>query len=172
MVLKGQQEATNALIKLKGQASAFEGMVDKNINLMLNISNELPRTGIPVLNRAIQRGQRELLSDDRAIRLYDAVQTVVTEYARMMGSMGMSGAVITNEQRDIANKFIDAGFSHDALVNVSKFLKQEMNNKIQSLNETISGTIGGIPTLPGEQTPSPKPSGNLPAGVKNIRILP
>jgi hypothetical protein len=150
MVLKGQKEATAGLIKLRANAGAFEGMVDRNINLMVDISKNLPRTSIPVLNDAIRTGQIRLLSDPNAIKLYDAVQTVVTEYARMMGSMGIGGAVIQNEQRAIANKFIEAGFTHKALVEVSKFLKSEMQNKIDALDSSVQESVGKIPSLPGE----------------------
>ena len=150
MVLRGQKEATAGLIKLRENSGAFEGMVDRNITLMTNISKNLDRTQIPVLNDVLRTGQIKLLSDPNAIKLYDAVQTVVTEYARMMGSMGVGASVIQNEQRAIANKFIEAGFTHDALVEVSKFLKLEMRNKIDALDTSVQGSVGQIPSLPGE----------------------
>lgn len=158
MILKGQKEATTGLIKLRENSGAFEGMVDRNITLMTNISKNLDRTQIPVLNDALRTGQIRLLSDPNAIKLYDAVQTVVTEYARMMGSMGIGAAVIQNEQRAIANKFISAGFTHEALVDVSKFLKAEMKNKLDALDASVKGSVGQIPTLPGE-APNVRPGG-------------
>ena len=161
MILKGQKEATTGLIKLRENSGAFEGMVDRNINLMVNISKNLPRTGIPILNDAIRTGQIRGLSDPNAIKLYDAVQTVVTEYARMMGSMGVGAAVIQNEQRAIANKFIEAGFTHKALVEVSKFLKAEMKNKLDALDQSVKGSVGQIPSLPGE-APNVRPGGVTP----------
>jgi hypothetical protein len=158
MILKGERQASAGLIKLRENSGAFEGMVDRNITLMTNISKNLPRTQIPVLNGVLRTGQIKLLSDPNAIKLYNAVQTVVTEYARMMGSMGMGTAVIQNEQRAIANKFIEAGFTHDALVEVSKFLKSEMQNKIDALDSSVKQSVGAIPSLPGE-APSTRPFG-------------
>lgn len=152
MVLKGQKEATAGLIKLRENSGAFEGMVDRNIKLMTNISKNLDRTQIPILNDVLRTGQIKLLSDPNAIKLYDAVQTVVTEYARMMGSMGIGGAVIQNEQRAIANKFIEAGFTTEALIDVSNFLKAEMKNKLDALDTSVKGSVGQIPSLPGEPT--------------------
>lgn len=131
---KTNQTALSQVTKQADMVGAFEKNALKNLDLALSASDKVDRTGVPVLNRWLLAGQKELAGDPDVSRFHAANTTFINEYAKIMsGSMGntpVSDSLRKETESLLATKDTPAQYKA-----ATDLMKQEMANRIKGFNE-------------------------------------
>jgi hypothetical protein len=139
----------SALQKVAGTTElirASEQTVEKNLQIALRLSHKVGGpTGVPVFNRWIQSGRKNIAGDADVAALNQAVGTVADEYAKVMTTTNGAGAGMTSDSaRNEAYKRINAAMTPQQLEAVVGVMRQEMQNRLQSYQETQTGILNSI----------------------------
>lgn len=137
--LKAYQSALMDISKFNNRVVNFEATANKNLDLALSLSKNVPRTGSPLANRYDLWVKGQLKGDPATLAYQNAIYTAATEYAKVVTGQ-TTGAAVTDAARKEANRILNASFSEEDLQAVSQVMRQEMRNRITSLNETIQNT--------------------------------
>lgn len=126
-----------ALLQLTKQEQAvgnFEKTAVRNLDIALEQSNKVNRTGIPVLNRWIMAGQKELLGDPEVSAFHVANETFVSEYAKIMsGSMG--NTVVSDSLRKEVHSMLATKNTKEQYKAATDIMRREMKNRIEGFKE-------------------------------------
>lgn len=139
------------LTKQEGQVGAFERNAIRNADIALQNSRAVDRTGMPVLNRWLLSGMKNVAGDPDVAKFNQANDTFVSEYAKIMsGSMGNSP--VSDSLRKEVHTLLstkDTPEQYEAVVNQ---MKLEMRNRMIGFDEQkkqIRGSMGGSQRAPG-----------------------
>src|SRR5205085_1463961 len=83
---------------------AFERNATRNADIALANSAKVDRTGVPVVNRWLLAGMKEIAGDKDVATFHQANETFINEYAKIMsGSMGNTAVTdsLRKEARDM-----------------------------------------------------------------------
>lgn len=120
----------------EGNVMAYEANATKQMDMVLALNNQVPRSQVPAINKAILAGQTEIEGDPQATKLMNAVLTASTEYAKVMSGGTGSAAASSDASRKEAQRLMEASMNPQQLAAVIQQEKQSMRNRIQGFAET------------------------------------
>jgi hypothetical protein len=157
-------QAMGALTKQQNMVGAFEATANKNLDLALQLSANVDRTGSPLINRGLQAWRTGVTSDPDTKAFVNALVAARTEYAKVLsGATGSTG--VTDSARHEAEQLFSTVDSPETLQKVIGVAKQEMRNRMDSfteqqarLKDSLTGA-GPAPTSAAPTAPSGTPAG-------------
>jgi hypothetical protein len=152
----------NQLTKQATMIGGFERNAQKNLEVALQLSDQVDRTGVPVFNKWIQSGQKSLAGNPSVSAFNAANETFVNEYAKIMsGSMG--NTPVSDAARQHAHDLLSTVQTKDQYNAVVNVLKQDMGNRISGMNEELAARKSGLSGQPAPQAnqSQPKTSGKV-----------
>jgi hypothetical protein len=164
---KALQTSLANLQKQTDMMQKSEKGFQNNMQLALELSNKVDRTGAPLLNKWLLGG-RAALGDPDVAALDAAITTAATDYARIMsGQTGAGGTPISTAEE--ARNLIRKELSHKQFSAVADVLYRDIqgqHNAVDSQRQTILGAMQQF----GQGQPSPygseataHPQGDQPA---------
>ena len=124
------------LQKQKTMVGAFEKNATRNADIALRLSNQADRTGVPVFNSWLQRGQKSIAGNPTVSAFNAANETFVNEYAKIMsGSMG--NTPVSDSARQHAHDMLNTQQTPEQYNAVVKILKEEMKNRMIGFEEEL-----------------------------------
>ena len=121
--------ALSQLSKQKAMVGAFEKNFVKNADLALQASNDVDRTGIPIVNKWLQAGKKATTSQPELRRFDIALKATVNEYAKIIsGSMGNT-AMAEGEIKKVEG-LLNAAQTPEDVESVIDFMKLETANRM------------------------------------------
>jgi hypothetical protein len=167
---KASQSALTQLSKQEAMVGAFEKNFIKNADLAIEQSNKVDRTGVPVINRWVLAGKKNISGDPDVAVLDTAIKASVNEYTKIIsGSMG-NAAMAEGEIKKV-NDLLNSAQTPQQVLAVLTFMKKETGNRMSSFAdqkaEITRGMRGGAPA-PAAAASAP---GALPAGwsIKKVK---
>lgn len=154
MDAKAAGGALNQLTKSKTMNAAFEKTANANAEIALGLSDKLPRTGMPLLNGAIQ-AVRAGTGSPEATQFAAANETFVAEYAKIM-SGGMGNGPVSDAARGKAEKLLTTAMTAEQYKGNVRLLQREMGNRMKGFDDeekALRGRLGGK-----TETPSATPA--------------
>ena len=157
----GNTASATSLKKLQTQENmvgSFERNFNRNADIVLEQSNKVDRTGIPLVNKWIQAGKRAGTSDPE-LKAYDvAVKAVSNEYAKIVsGSMGNT-AMAESEIRKMEG-LLNAAQTPEDVKGVLAMMKRDTANRMKGFAEEKAALIGGMRSNPkAKQSDVPTPT--------------
>ncbi len=116
-----------SLQRTRDSINAFEGTARKNLDQFMNVAQKTVDSGFPFVNNVFRGGAR-VLGDPNAAN-FEAARTVAfTEIAKVLNNP-TSSAVLSDSARKEAEKVLNGSYTVKQLVEVSKLLKQDMENR-------------------------------------------
>jgi hypothetical protein len=161
---KVAQGSLQKITPMINQISASEATVEKNAGYALQLASKVNGpTGVPVLNRWIQAGRKNLAGDPDVAQLQAAIGTVADEYAKVMTTNTGSGGITSDAARNSAYSRINAAMTPTQLAAVIQTMKVEMANRLDSLRQqqaqlTNELRHGGPPPMNADGTAQPAPA--------------
>ena len=144
------KSALAQLTKQEQMVGAFEKNALKNLDIALQASKEVDRTGVPVLNRWLLAGRKSLAGDPAVSKFHAANTTFINEYAKIMsGSMG--NTVVSDSLRKETESLLatkDTPEQYEATVNL---MKQEMANRMKGFAEQKNELVGSMKNNPAKK---------------------
>jgi len=163
LVRKTQGQALGQLQKQYTMVSAFEKNAQKNAALALQAADKVDNTGSPIVNKWIQSGQKIITGNPEVNAFNAANETFVNEYAKIMsGSMG--NTPVSDSARAHAHEMLSTIQAPEDYKAVHAVLKQEMDNRMQGLQEELLASKQGMYVKPSvfgakqPQTPANAPT--------------
>jgi hypothetical protein len=173
--------ALGALTKQQALVSSFEKNAEKNAEMALQLSRGVDRTGSPWANEWVQAAQRKITGSTPLAQFSAANDTFLSEYAKIMGSANAQGSGATSDTAMAhARAMLNTAMSNGTYAGVIATLRQEMNNRLASMEETrqgylrqLSGTVKAGASAPGAPAaPPPHPQARtLPASIASDPIF-
>lgn len=147
------------LTSLRGKIGTYISTFDKNLDALRSVIPKGAAGSVPIINRWIQAGRKEVQGDPDVARLNTWMTAVRDEYARIL-SGATGGAGITDAARNEADGIISKIDSIPAMYATLDAMHAESRNRVNSLDTAISDLRGqlrsGSPTKP---EAAPKPQG-------------
>lgn len=157
------------LAKNRDAVEAFEMTTQKNMDLALEVSRRVDRTGIPLANKIIMPAQKWL--GNTGIAEWDAAITpVIFEYARVVSTVS-GGNITTDSAREEISKLLPPISSPDQVEDVLAIMRQEMQNRIAAYEIQYSSSLGKIRNIGSEAAGVDTGRGAVPTSGKSPRVL-
>ena len=141
----GSQKALSDTQKTAAKIGAWEHSASRQADIALGLSQQVSRSGSPILNDWILSG-RQATGDPTVAAFNNSVDTLAEEYARVMGG-GNSSA--TDSSRALAHKMLNSAMSQQQFQRVVTLMKQEMSTRAQALQESTMHQQSMIYDAPG-----------------------
>ncbi len=132
-----------ALQKQRDAISSFENTALKNIDIFLDTAGKVVDTGSPLANTPVRAVTGKALgSPDQAA--YDtARQVAINEVAKIISNPNLSGQLSDSARHEV-EAFNPTNATLGQSVAVMRVLKQDMANRAQSMDQTLSEIRGRI----------------------------
>lgn len=164
-MFSGQEGALKGLDKLRSNVESFEGTALREANQALDLSRTVDRGSAPILNRWVLAGRKAVSGDAGVTNLDNAVNSFVSEYARIMSNPGASGGVTSDHARDDAKARLSSTMNQQQFESAVSYLKAQMKNRVNSIQSQIGLTIGDIQRGGGIKAPLGVPEENPPSAA-------
>jgi hypothetical protein len=152
---KAGQMALGQLTKQKTLVGAFEKTANKNLDLALQLSDKVDRTGSPIINKGIIHFKQGISGDPDTAAFVNALTSARTEYAKVLsGATGASG--VTDSARKESEELFNTAQNPEQLKAAIATAKQEMANRMSSFDQQASElqpTLTGKKPTTGEHPP-------------------
>lgn len=147
---KADSGSLASMQKQRDAIGAFEETAGKNIDIFLDAAGKVVDSGSPLANTPLRAVTGKLLgSPDQA--KYDAArQVAINEIAKITSNPTLSGQLSDSARHEV-EAFNPSGATLAQTVAVMRLLKQDMGNRVGSLDEqlkTIKGRIAAAPPAP------------------------
>lgn len=168
---KSAQTGLTALTKQRTLVGAFERTALKNLEIALDESGKVDRTGLTPLNKWLNAGKKAT-GDVEVGRFNAALTSALNEYAKVLsGNTGAGG--ISDAARHEATELLSTANTPEQVIGIVEIMKREMANREAGfaeqeaqLKETMSGkpSVGvgpaspGAPAAPGAPMNAPSPA--------------
>jgi len=140
---KANTQALGQLTKQEQMVGAFEKNAIRNADVALANSEKVDRTGVPVLNRWILAGQKNLAGDPDVSKFHQANETFVNEYAKIMsGSMG--NTVVSDSLRKETQSMLATKDTPEQYRQVVAQMKLEMRNRMKGFADQKAELTGSM----------------------------
>lgn len=163
--IKAAGAALTKATQMRSQIEGAENTVLSNANLALSLAPKGgSQTNVPVMNRWIQAGRKQVAGDPDVAAFDQALGTVADEYAKVMTtSSGSGGGATSDSARAEAYRRFNSAMTQDQLKSVLGVMEKEMSNRTDSLRavedglkvQIRSGGAGGSAPA----APAPQPAG-------------
>jgi hypothetical protein len=156
MQYKASAQALNQITKQQTMVSAFEKNFSKNADMALGLSDKVDRTGVPIVNKWLQAGQKSITGNPEVSQFHAANQTVINEYAKIMsGSMG--NTAVSDSARNRAESLLSTAHTPEQYRAVMSTLKQETGNRMAGFDEEKRVLVDGMKNPKQEKQQSQQP---------------
>jgi hypothetical protein len=149
-------KATQAeLTRLQGQRGvvmAFAGTADRNLELALELSKKVDRTGTPVYNRWLLAGRRAVAGDVDVVKFDAAVRVAINEFAKVTSS-ATGGGVTSDQSRQEVESMLNVAQTKAQFEGVVETLRKDMGNRKKGYDDQIESIRGAL------QAAGPAPAG-------------
>lgn len=173
---KSDASALTQLSKQEAMTAAFEKNAVSNAKIALDMSAKVGRTGVPVLNRWIVAGMKDVAGDPDVAKFHAANETFVNEYSKIMsGSMG--NTAVSDSLRREVHTMLSTANTPEQYKQVVGQMQLEMQNRMKGFSaqrDEITTRMSGssaAPSTPAASTASAAPTG-IPAGSKQVGYTP
>lgn len=125
--------------------ASFEKTAGKNLDQFLSLAGKIPDTGIPWLNTPIRELDQKLVGSENMAAVNAARAVATNEIAKVTAGGGLS-SVLSDAARKEVKDYNPANATFAQTKAVAKVLKQDMENRRTSMDETladIKSRIGG-----------------------------
>lgn len=133
----GNKANTASLSKLGQQATmvgAFEKTFNKNADLVMEFSQKVDRTGVPIVNKWVNAGKRAVTGDPELSAFDVAVKSATNEYTKIIsGSMG--NTVLAEGEVKKVEAMLNAAQTPAQVKEVITFMKRETQNRMSGFKE-------------------------------------
>lgn len=179
---KSAQVGLTALTKQRTLVGAFERTALKNLEIAVDESAKVDRTGVPALNRWLLAGKKSLSGDVEVGRFNAALTSALNEYAKVLsGATGAAG--ISDAARREAEELLSTANTPEQVTGIVEIMKREMANREAGfaeqeaqLKETMSGrpAVGvapaehGAPVAPGSTPATPVDTAQTRASANKV----
>lgn len=131
MLAKAGQQSMGQLTKQQELVGAFEKTAGKNLDLVLDKSQQADRTGVPIINRWLNAGKVAITGDKDVILLNNTIGTAMDEYAKVLsGSMG--NTALSDAKIKQAQGMLSSAQTPEDIKAVVALMHQEMDNRTSS----------------------------------------
>lgn len=152
--LKANGMALDQVSRQQNLIGAFEKTAEKNLQLALQYSDKVDRSGSPLINKAIVAWKQGVTGDPDTASFVNALTTFKNEYAKVLsGGTGSQG--ITDSARHEADDLFSKIQSKETLQQVARVARQEMSNRMSAFDEQkallqqgLSGNAPGAANIP------------------------
>jgi len=158
---QNQRAIAGALLQITKQKTsigAFERTALNNLDLALQASSKVDRTGVPIFNQWLQAG-RVATGDSAASKFHAANETFINEYAKVM-SGGTGAAATTDSATAHARSLLNTAMTPEQYKSVMDQLKQEMDSRMLSFDQEIEHLKAGRPGAKNSAKGTPLPKTN------------
>lgn len=168
---KAGTSALGQLTKNRAMVEAFASTANQNAQLAMSLAGKgADPTGVPILNRWVQWGRKDIGGNPDVSSFDTAITTFKNEYAKIMsGATGAQGS--TDSARREADDLISRAATIPQLQSTISTMQQEMQNRRSSLlsqEAALRGQIrGGSGEQPAPTAPSAHPRGPAIGSVIN-----
>ena len=142
---KGDTASLNNFQKQADQIKSFEQTAQKNIDLFISAAEKIPDTGVPWLNMPVRMLNEKLVGSANMAAVNAARQVANNEIAKVTSGGGL-GSVLSDSARHEVEAYNPKDATLKQTLRVAKVLKQDMANRISSMDTTlgeIKARIGG-----------------------------
>lgn len=140
---KASAQALGQITKQEQMVGAFEKNALKNLDIAVQASKDVDRTGVPALNRWILAGKKSLAGDAAVAKFHAANTTFVNEYAKIMsGSMG--NTVVSDSLRRETETLLATKDTPEQYKAVTDLMKLEMANRMKGFAEQKAELTGSM----------------------------
>lgn len=137
------QAALIQLDKQKTMVGAFEKNFNKNADIALQLSDKVGRTGVPVINRWLVAGKRNIAGDPDISAFDLSVKATVNEYTKIIsGSMG--NTVMAESEIKKVEGLFSAAQTPEQVKAVISLMKRETQNRMAGFEEQRAQLMGDI----------------------------
>lgn len=144
---KAGQSALSQLQRSEAMVGAFEKNFNMNADLALQISGQVGRTGVPVLNRWLLAGKKSIAGDPDVANFDVAMKSVVNEYTKIIsGSMGNT-VMAEGEIKKVEN-LLNSAQTPEQVKSVIAFMKKETGNRMKGFEEKRKEIMKGLSGKP------------------------
>jgi hypothetical protein len=147
---------TGSLTKLTAThdaASAFEGMVHKNSDILRGVMKKLKDSGVTWANRPVRALVSGLGSVDQA-KFRAQLVPLQTEFARLITSPNLTG-VLTNEARNEIQSVLSGSYTIPQLEGALEILELDATNRVKAYEDRL-GIVRGRIGRPGGPLTAPE----------------
>lgn len=141
----GDKESLKKFQAQRDQIVSFEQTAQKNLDLFIGAASKIPDTGLPWLNMPIRMLDQKLVGSANMAAVNAARQVANNEIAKVTSGGGLGGVVSDSARHEVESyNPKDATFAQTLAV--AKMLKQDMANRHQSMDASLSDIkqrIGG-----------------------------
>jgi hypothetical protein len=145
----GDKDSLKKFQSQRDQIVSFEQTAQKNLDLFLNLASKIPDTGIPWINRPIRELDQSVVGSENMAAVNAARQVANNEIAKVTSGGGLGGVLSDSARNEVASyNPNNATFAQTKAV--ANILKQDMANRHQSMDATLSdikSRIGGGTTV-------------------------
>jgi len=124
-------------------ANAAEKKAEGAANIVLGINDSVWRTSSPMINSGLIFVQGHVFGDSATQNLSNAVQTLTTEYGKVIAN-ATGNAELTVSAQQAAERRISAAGSRENIIETIKLLKQEMANAVNANNAQLAEIRGRL----------------------------
>lgn len=169
---KANSMALGQLTKQETMVGAFEKNFTRNADLALEQSKKVNRTGVPVINRWILAGKKNVAGDPEVAQFDLYMKSAINEYTKIIsGSMG-NAAMAEGEIKKVEGLLNSA--QTDAQVQaVIAGMKKETDNRMKGFTEQkaeLTKSMRGAPAAAPEK-PTPGKTAPAAANAKGWKLM-
>ena len=141
----GDKESLKKFQTQRDQIVSFEQTAQKNLDLFLREAAKIPDTGMPWLNTPLRSLNQSVVGSENMAAVNAARQIANNEIAKVTSGGGLGG-VLSDSARHEVEAYNPQNATFKQTVRVAQILKQDMANRHQSMDATLSDIktrIGG-----------------------------
>lgn len=154
----GDKDSLKAFQKQRDQIVSFEQTAQKNLDLFLTAASKIPDTGVPWLNTPIRKLDASVVGSENMAAVNAARQVANNEIAKVTSGGGLGG-VLSDSARHEVMSYNPENATFKQTLAVAKILKQDMANRHQSMDATLSDIKTRIGS--GQQQNTPESAGTV-----------
>lgn len=149
------QGSLTQLTKIANATDAFAKTASDNLDLAVQQSGNVPRTGSRLVNRYLQWAQGELTPAEGLSQFETYIYTAAREYAKVTSGGAMSAQGLTDSAAREATKLLNAAMSPKAFSAAVKAMKDDMANVQSNYKKQIGQLQGQMRGVNGQAAPAP-----------------
>lgn len=159
----------------RGPMLAFADTADKNLDVALNLSSKVGRTGVPVLNRWLLAGRKSVAGDPDVAAFDAATRVAINEFAKVTSS-ATGGGVTSDAARKEIESMLHSAQTPEQFQAVVNTLRTDMKNRVSGYENSLNRVKQGIELLGqtkgGESTSSPRKTSGQPQPITTKNAQP
>lgn len=121
-----------------------EGAMMAHFRNAIALSEKVDRSGIPVLDKWVQLGKKNVEGDPDVSAFHAAIETALLEYAKILSGGVQSAGQITEGARDEIHDLLTGANTHEQLLAVYDLIVRDAHAKRESIESELSGLHQGL----------------------------